>query len=99
VHPHDLCAGYPRGGIDTCQGDSGGPLVCKDNRADHFWLVGVTSWGKGCAGDQRPGIFTSTQQFHDWILLQTGLSPAEPATLMTEPYSSSTSTPAVELRR
>uniref|UniRef100_A0A8C3ND56 Acrosin n=1 Tax=Geospiza parvula TaxID=87175 RepID=A0A8C3ND56_GEOPR len=67
VHPQDLCAGYQRGGIDTCQGDSGGPLVCKDNTGDYFWLVGLTSWGKGCAGAKRPGVFTSTQQFHTWI--------------------------------
>ncbi|NWS14243.1 ACRO protein, partial [Pachyramphus minor] len=67
VHPHDLCAGYPRGGIDTCQGDSGGPLVCKDIKADYFWLVGLSSWGRGCAGDKRPGIFTSIQHFYDWI--------------------------------
>ncbi|NXK90689.1 ACRO protein, partial [Formicarius rufipectus] len=69
VHAHDLCAGYPRGGIDTCQGDSGGPLVCKDSTADSFWLVGMASWGRGCAGAKRPGIYTSTQPFHDWILL------------------------------
>ncbi|NXA71151.1 ACRO protein, partial [Mohoua ochrocephala] len=76
VHPQDLCAGYPRGGIDTCQGDIGAPLVCKDNVGDYFWLVGLASWGKGCAGAKRPGIFTSTQHFHTWIRAQTGLSPA-----------------------
>ncbi|XP_064512924.1 acrosin-like [Pseudopipra pipra] len=91
VHPHDLCAGYPRGGIDTCQGDSGGPLVCKDKRADYFWFVGMTSWGKGCAGAKRPGIFTSTQQFHDWILLQMGLLPA--VTAAPTPVPTTTSTP------
>ncbi|XP_058720301.1 acrosin-like [Poecile atricapillus] len=75
VHPQDLCAGYPRGGIDTCQGDIGGPLVCKDNVGDFFWLVGLASWGRGCSGDKRPGVFTSTQHFHTWIQVQIGLVP------------------------
>ncbi|NXB69542.1 ACRO protein, partial [Donacobius atricapilla] len=75
LHPQDLCAGYPRGGIDTCQGDIGGPLVCKDRTGDFFWLVGLAGWGRGCAGDKRPGVFTSTQHFHSWI--QTGLAPPE----------------------
>ncbi|XP_064512934.1 acrosin-like [Pseudopipra pipra] len=90
VHPHDLCAGYPRGGIDTCQGDSGGPLVCKDSKGDYFWLVGMTSWGKGCAGAKRFGIFTAIQHFHDWILIQMGLLPAVTAAPSLRPDTTRT---------
>ncbi|XP_072841907.2 ovochymase-2 isoform X1 [Pogona vitticeps] len=73
-----MCAGFPDGGKDACQGDSGGSLVCR--REHGSWtLVGVTSWGIGCARswmhnlkkkyERRgtPGIFTDLIKVLPWI--------------------------------
>lgn len=47
-----VCAGAQSGGRDACQGDSGGPLVVGDR------VVGLVSWGKGCALAAYPGVYT-----------------------------------------
>ena len=53
-----LCAGiFPNGGVDTCQGDSGGPLVAKGGPSGNYELVGVTSFGNGCAARFFPGVY------------------------------------------
>ena len=58
-----LCAYYP--GRDTCHGDSGGPLTLK--QGDRYVLLGVTSYGWGCADSQNAGIFARVQGFLPWI--------------------------------
>eukprot|EP00934_Nitzschia_sp_Nitz4_P002594 Nitzschia sp. Nitz4//scaffold30_size153850//151812//153824//NITZ4_002804-RA/size153850-augustus-gene-0.78-mRNA-1//-1//CDS//3329547342//2584//frame0 len=61
-----LCAGdTSSGGIDSCQGDSGGPLVVR-NGNNHV-LVGVVSWGYGCAEADYPGVYARVSSGFDWI--------------------------------
>jgi len=62
-----VCAGPERGHISgTCVGDSGGPLQC--NYKDGKWyLVGLTSFGSGCAKPGYPDVFVRVATYTKWI--------------------------------
>jgi secreted trypsin-like serine protease len=61
-----IAAGYANGGKDACDGDSGGPLLAHDS-AHEAVLVGVVSWGNGCAEAGQYGIYANVAVARSWI--------------------------------
>lgn len=58
-----MCAGYEEGGRDACQGDSGGPITHQETGV----LIGIVSWGFGCAQPRFPGVYARVAAVIPWI--------------------------------
>jgi len=64
IGPHNLCT-LNQDKKDACSGDSGGPLMLeKDSK---LIQVGITSWGKGCADPNYPGVWTNVMHELKWL--------------------------------
>jgi len=64
-----MCAGDDRGYTGICQGDFGSALACPDS-SDRFFVQGVASQnaGSSCAAPNKPGRYSRTSFFLDFIL-------------------------------
>ncbi|XP_012172255.2 tryptase isoform X2 [Bombus terrestris] len=70
IMPSMICAGDTLSGWnkDTCQGDSGGPLQIPHSRNEClFQVLGITSFGQGCAIVNTPGVYTRVSHYLNWI--------------------------------
>lgn len=61
-----ICAGYAAGGKDACSWDSGGPLALR-RAGQPALLVGIVSWGSGCAEPDKYGVYTRVARYRTWI--------------------------------
>jgi len=59
---------------DACQGDSGGPLIWENKDRGVYELIGVVSWGIGCASRNHPGVFAKLSYFLPWVMRKTSSS-------------------------
>lgn len=68
VSKNMLCAEMPMqdSPTDTCFGDSGAGLTIQKER-DKPYLLGVASWGMGCAKKGYAGVYTRVANYTDWI--------------------------------
>ena len=71
-----ICAGDDNGGEDSCQGDSGGPLIVEWN--GEYELIGIVSWGYGCADAGYPGVYSRIETRKDWFFSYIGEPEIEP---------------------
>jgi len=64
-----ICAGDPRNNWarDSCYGDSGGPLQVYPESECLFQVIGIVSFGRGCALYQIPGVYTRVSYYLPWI--------------------------------
>ena len=62
-----ICAGVSGGGKDACSGDSGGPLFVQGLFPQDDIIIGITSWGEGCAEAEKFGVYTKISSFHHFI--------------------------------
>ncbi len=68
ITPSMMCADsiLEESPTDACEGDSGSGLIIYNNFFEPV-LLGLTSWGNGCAQQGYAGVYTRLAVFDDWL--------------------------------
>jgi len=68
------------GDSGDCNSDSGGPVTWVDPGTKKAKLIGVVSWGLGCASFGHPAVYAEVAFVMDWVNYKTGFcgSPTPP---------------------
>lgn len=91
----EMCTMYAPGGRDACFGDSGGPLLTENHT-----LVGMVSWGEGCARKDTPAVFSRVSTAaSSWIKPQICQHSRQPPSFCQSSTPSTASSPAPRQRK
>uniref|UniRef100_A0A8D0LAA4 Vitamin K-dependent protein C n=1 Tax=Sphenodon punctatus TaxID=8508 RepID=A0A8D0LAA4_SPHPU len=60
-----FCAGFEVEVQDACKGDSGSPFAVSYHNT--WYLLGIVSWGEGCAEAGKYGAYTRVTNYISWI--------------------------------
>ncbi|XP_078420767.1 coagulation factor X-like [Cetorhinus maximus] len=58
-------AGFKDDNMDSCHGNSGGPYAVLYRQT--WYLIGIISWGEGCARAGKYGVYTRVPGYLSWI--------------------------------
>jgi len=85
--PRVICAADVHETDDSCYGDSGGPLIHKGGTVYEDRLLGIVSYGWGCAERGLPGIYARVSSVaEDWLIPQICRMSAYPPSHYNCPY-------------
>lgn len=72
-----FCAGYAAKAQDACKGDSGGPFAVAHHGT--WYLMGIVSWGEGCAEVGKYGAYTQVSNYISWMkeVIESATEPGE----------------------
>ena len=83
-----ICAGDAS--VDSCFGDSGSPLFLEVGSPSRIAVLGITSFGAGCADPYFPAVYTRVSSYLSWIesTIVSHLPPSPPSSSSPPPFRS-----------